>query len=189
MFAHRVRGARFALFSVAVIATVGSCYQASAPPGWLSRPEEARQAFGSWIDIQPRPGSPEQRVAGELIAIDADSVHVLADGRLVSLPTPTPCCVTLTAFRMDYTALQLWTVVGTLSTASHGFGLILTGPVWLLTGTLAASAASYAPRIPSTEPAVLRPFARFPQGIPPGLDRATLRSKPWRIPGEPALRQ
>jgi hypothetical protein len=189
MFAHSVCGARFALFSVAVIASVGGCYRPSAPPGWLSRPEEARQAFGSWIDIQPRPGSPAQRVAGELIAIDADSVHILADGRLLSLPTPSLCCVTLTAFRMDYTALQLWTVIGTLSTASHGVGLILSAPAWVIAGTGAASVASVAPRIRSTDPAALRPFARFPQGMPPGLDRATLRSKPWLIPGEGRLRQ
>ncbi|MDQ3995737.1 MAG: hypothetical protein M3303_01830 [Gemmatimonadota bacterium] len=189
MSAHRARGAGRALFSVAVIASLAGCYRHSAPPGWLPRPEEARRGFGSWIEIQDRPGTPTQAVAGELLAIDADTVHVLADGRLVSLPRTSLCCVTVTAFRMDYSPLQLWAAIGTLSTASHGFGLILTGPVWLLTGTLAASAASYAPRIRSTDPAVLRPFARFPQGIPPGLDRATLRSKPWRMPGEPALPQ
>jgi hypothetical protein len=189
MSARRAQGAARALFAVAMIASLAGCYQHAAPPGWLARPEDARQAFGSWIEIQDRPGTPTQAVAGELIAIDADTVHVLADGRLVSLPTASLCCVTLTAFRMDYAPLQVWAAIGTLSTGSHGVGLILTGPVWLLTGTLAASAASYAPRIRSTEPAVLRPFARFPQGMPPGLDRATLRSKPWRIPSKPALGQ
>jgi hypothetical protein len=189
MSGRRARRAACALFSVAVIASLAGCYRHSAPPGWLARPEDARQAFGSWIEIRDRPGTPTQALAGELIAIDADTVHVLADGRLVSLPRTSLCCVTVTAFRMDYSPLQLWAAIGTLSTASHGFGLILTGPVWLIAGTAAASAASYAPRIRSTDPAALRRFARFPQGMPSGLDRATLRSKPWPILEERRLRQ
>jgi hypothetical protein len=128
-------------------------------------------------------------VQGELIAIDTDTIHVLADGRLVSLARATVCCAELTAFRMELSELQLWTVLGILSTASHGIVLILTAPLWAIAGTAAAASASYAPRIVPTDPVVLQPFARFPQGMPPGLDRRTLRSKPWAIPGERPLRQ
>jgi hypothetical protein len=172
-----------------ILAAAAGCYQSSAPPRWLPSPVEAqRDTFGSWVTVQGQPKT-APLVRGELIAIDTDTIHVLADGRLVSLARAAVCCAELTAFRMDLSELQLWTVLGVVSTASHGVVLILTAPIWAIAGTLAASAASYAPRIISTDPLVLQPFARFPQGIPPGLDRTTLRSKPWVIPGERRLRQ
>jgi hypothetical protein len=178
MSGRRTRTTTLALLAALAIAPAGGCYRSSAPTGWLPRPEEAPgQAFGSWIELQ-RSGTPRPVIEGELIAIDADTVHILTYAGLVSLSRASLCCVTLTAFRMDYSALQLWTALGTLSTLSHGFGLILSAPLWLLTGTLATTAASHAPRIQSTDPAALRPYARFPQGMPPGLDRSTLRRKP-----------
>jgi hypothetical protein len=162
---------------VALAAAVAGCYQSSAPPGWLPTPVQAqRGAFGSWISVQGQPRTPPL-AEGELIAIDTDTIHVLADGRLMSLPRASICCAVLTAYRMDLSGLQLWTAVGTLSTVSHGLVLILTAPMWIIAGTAATSAASYAPRIVGTDPAVLQPFARLPQGIPPGLDRTTIRSK------------
>jgi hypothetical protein len=171
-----------------LLATAAGCYQSSAPPKWLPSPLEAqRDAFGSWIAVQGQPKT-EPLARGELIAIDTDTIHVLADGRLVSVSRASVCCAELTAYRMDVSELQLWTALGIASTVSHGVLLILTAPTWLIAGTVATSAASYAPRIISTDPVVLQPFARFPQGIPPGLDRTTLRSRPWATPGEPRLR-
>lgn len=163
--------------AIAALMAIGGCYQSSAPPGWLPSPTQAeRGAFGSWISVQGQPRTPPL-AEGELIAIDTDTIHVLADGRLMSLPRASICCAVLTAYRMDLSELQLWSVVGTVSTLSHGIVLILTAPLWIIAGTAATSAASYAPRIVGTDPAVLQLFARFPQGIPPGLDRTTIRSK------------
>jgi hypothetical protein len=162
-------------------ATLAGCYQSPAPPRWLPSPMEAqRDAFGSWIIVQAQPKT-VPLAQGELIAVSTDSIHVLSDGRLVSLARTTLCCAELIAYRMDVSELQIWSVLGLVSTVSHGFGLILTAPVWALAGTVATAAASYAPRIVSTDAIVLRSFARFPQGFPPGFDRSTLRSKPWGI--------
>lgn len=173
----------------ALLAAAAGCYQSSAPPRWLPLPADAqRDAFGSWIAVQGQPKT-APLVQGELIAIDTDTIHVLADGRLVSLARAALCCAELTAYRTDLSELQLWSVLGIISTATHGFVLLLTAPMWAIAGIAATSSASHAPRIISTDPVVLRPFARFPQGIPPGLDRTTLRSKPWAIPGERRLRQ
>jgi hypothetical protein len=175
--------------AVALLAAAAGCYQSSAPPGWLPFPIQAqRDAFGSWIRLQGQPKT-LPLAEGELIAIDADSIHVLADGRLLSLARATLCCAELAAYRADLTELQAWSAVGTLSTASHGFFLVFTAPAWLLAGVSATSSASLAPRILSTDPIVLRAFARFPQGIPPGLDRTTLRSKPVQSPASGRLPQ
>jgi len=64
-----------------------------------------------------------------------------------------------------------------LATASHGLILILSAPVWIITSTVAAADASRVPRIMSTSPTALNVFARFPQGLPPGINRATMRPK------------
>jgi hypothetical protein len=179
---------RWLAFAGFLAATAG-CYRSSAPPGWLSSPVQAqRDAFGSWIRVHGQPNT-QPLVQGELIAVDTDSVHVLADGRLVSLGRATLCCAEVTAYRMDLSELQLWSVLGMVSTLSHGFVLILTAPTWIIAGTAATASASYAPRVASIDPVVLRPFARFPQGIPPGLDRSTLRSRPWAIPRGSQLRE
>jgi hypothetical protein len=170
------------LAAVALGGMAAGCFRSTAPRGWLPAAEGASsQAFGSWIRIEDRSRRPAAVTEGELIAVDRDTIHVHSFGRLVSLPRASVCCVTLTAFRLDYSPVAVWAALGTLSTVSHGFGLLLTAPIWMLAGTAAASNASVAPRIRSTDPEVLRRFARFPQGIPPGVDRAALRSKPWPV--------
>lgn len=71
-----------------------------------------------------------------------------------------------------------------MSTLSHGFGLALTGPVWLLSGTLAARADSRAPLITVNSPArwvQAQAYARFPGGLPEGLP-TELPVKPRRQP-------
>jgi len=179
--ANARRVARAAVLAGAWGATAG-CFQTTAPRGWLATPEEAsHQAYGSWVRLEDRSKGAAVAIEGELIAVDRDTIHVLSFARLMSVPRASVCCVTLTAFRMDYGTLAAWGVVGTVSTLSHGFGLILTAPIWAITATSAAAAASRAPRIQSTDPEVLRRFARFPQGMPAVIDRATLRPKPWPI--------
>jgi hypothetical protein len=181
--------AALVLLAAVTAGATAACFRSTAPGGWLPKPEDApRQAFGSWIRMQDRPGAPSTVFEGELIAVDADTVHILFD-RLVSVPRASYCCITVTAFQMDYTPLVVWGLAGTLSTLSHGVGLLLTAPIWALWATSAAASASMAPRVRSTDPAALRPYARFPQGIPPGLDRTTLRSKPWVFPIDRRLRQ
>lgn len=180
MFGGERCGTRLLLSAaIALGATAAGCFRSTAPRGWLPAAEEASyQAFGSWIRLEDRSRRPAVVTEGELIAIDRDTIHVHSFGGLVSLPRASVCCVTLTAFHQEYGSVAAWAALGTLSTVSHGFGLLLTAPIWMLAGTAAASNASVAPRIRSTDPEVLRRFARFPQGIPPGVDRATLRSKP-----------
>jgi len=176
-------GERRAMITLVAVVLLGpaSCYRSPAPRGWLPDPDGAsRDAYGSWIRVEDRSADPGLVVQGELIAVDRDTIHVLGfTPRLVSLPRSSVCCVTLTAFHMNYGPLAAWGGAGTLSTVSHGFGLILTAPLWAIISTAAAASASYAPRVQSTDPEVLRRFARFPQGIPPTLDRPALRPKPW----------
>jgi hypothetical protein len=52
-------------------------------------------------------------------------------------------------------------------------------PMWLKGGPIVASNRSYEPIIDYPEKPLkeFAPFARFPQGLPPGLDRGMIRMK------------
>jgi hypothetical protein len=160
---------------IACLCAGAGCAVSHAPPGWLDAPGHSR-AFGGWIVVERLDG-PEQ-LRGELISIEADSLLVLDDLVLVSLPLACVSKADLTGYAAS-SGIASWTVLGTLSTASHGFLLLLSAPVWLVAGISASAAETHAPHFkhPPSSWEALRPFARFPQGMPPGLSRTSLRPK------------
>ena len=167
--------------SVCVLVFVGGCFRTSAPKGWLPTAVDAqRDAYGGWIQVDFNMGVRRNTVHGELIAATSDSVHVLTSDSLVAVPTGSVVAGTLTAYDAQHGTLRLWTVLGAVSTLSHGFVLVLSAPVWAIAGSLATASASKTPRVESTDPLLLRMYARFPQGLPPGLDVRTLQQKDVR---------
>lgn len=156
-------------------------FHTTAPTGWLPSAEEAqREAYGGWFKMNYGSPAGARTVQGELISATADTVHVLTADSIVAVPTGAVISGTLTTYDAHLGTLRLWTVLGIISTASHGAALVLSAPVWLIAGATATSAASNAPRVESTNPVALRAYARFPQGIPPGLDPRGLRQKDVR---------
>lgn len=155
-----------------------ACFHSTAPERWLSTPDVTqREAYGAWISLQHVQDTSTRTVEGELIAVAQDSLHVLTADSLVSLSMGTLTSATLTTYDARLDRMTIWAVLGAVSTISHGVGLILTFPMWIIAGTGAAASASRAPRIQSVDAAVLQPYARFPQGLPPALDRRALRQK------------
>jgi len=61
--------------------------------------------------------------------------------------------------------------MGALSTLSNGYLLVFTAPLWMIGGTIAAHSQYHAPivKTPNEEWERVRPYARFPQGLPPGF--------------------
>ena len=179
MFASSPR--RTIASTVCVVVIVSGCFRTTAPKGWLPTAEKAQQdAYGGWIKLDFTTGVTPNTVHGELIAATSDSVHVLSSDSLVVVPTASVIAGTLTAYDAQHGALRWWTVLGGLSTLSHGFGLVLSAPVWAVAGSMATASGSKAPRVESTDPTLLRMYARFPQGLPPGLDVRSLRQKDVR---------
>jgi hypothetical protein len=79
--------------------------------------------------------------------------------------------ITVEVYDQDTGGFVLWTVLGTISTISHGYFLVLTAPAWVLTGGGSAMNAEHTDDITVTDQAELdhlTQFARFPQGLPPG---------------------
>ena len=155
-----------------------ACFSTTAPDGWLSTPAVAqREAYGGWIAVERAQDTSKQTVEGELIAVTPDSLYVLTPDSLLSLPMGEITSATLTTYDARLGRLATWTALGAISTISHGVGLVLTFPLWTIAGSTLTASASKAPRVQSADATSLQPYARFPQGLPLGLDRRALRQK------------
>jgi hypothetical protein len=136
-------------------------------------------------------------VAGELIASGSGRLSVLTDhGGLVDVDFARVADLTLGVHDNDFGGIAAWTVLGSLSTISHGFFLIFSLPVWLASGIGAAANESHrglfvcpantrsVPPISMTSCLIdAAAYARFPQGLPPGVGAAQLLG---RAPVAPA---
>jgi hypothetical protein len=116
---------------------------------------------------------------GELIAVEFDTVFVLTESGLQGIFKPYVNSAKLTSYWHGAGGLAGWTFLGIISTASHGIGLILTAPVWLIVGASATAAQTYAPqeKLRDQDWEKLSKFARFPQGLPSDIDRSSIRGK------------
>jgi hypothetical protein len=173
----RARSAANCGLCIALLLSGPACFYSSAPRGWLPDAQGSMtSAHGSWISVVHWSGA---RIEGELLVATSDTIHILPPSLgWTAVPIADATSATLTAYRMPLGPIVGWSVAGTLATISHGYFLMFTAPVWIITGTAGAAAASRAPRIRSLSPDTLRFFARFPHGLPPHVDRASIRGKP-----------
>lgn len=174
----------------------GGCTGLPAPGGWLPTAEENQtSAFGGWVEVWT---TTRGKLAGELLAVSEDTIYLNDRDGVVAFPTRNVRRARVTGYDPRAGDLQRAVLLGTLSTLSHGLVSILSAPAWLLIGLpVAHSAVTGAqvdvspaqpatPRVRGAPPAPeashdwqrLRPWARFPQGMPEGLDRTGLRIKP-----------
>lgn len=157
----------------AVIALVAAAAACAGNPDPRARSLEIvqRDGHGGWIEVTDRTG---RQVAGELIAVELVGVYVLAvvpRSELVFVPKAAIESAKLWAWRANPYLPLGWAGLGTLSTISHGFILVLSAPVWMITGGLASLSEAYAPlfEYPTQSWDRISIWARFPQGLPVGL--------------------
>ena len=154
------------------------CVTSSAPQGWLPSAAEAQEhAFGGWIELETT--NDADVVEGELIAVQADTVFVLNES-LVAIAKSSVLEASLFGYASQWGRLGGWATFGTLSTASHGFFLVFSVPVWLFGGSAAAASQSRQPRLRFTRGAegswaLFSTYARFPLGLPASLSREVLQ--------------
>ncbi len=167
-------------------AMLAACATTSAPPNFLPEPEMAgREVRGGWLELRlTDAGGGELRLAGELLAITADSVWLTSrpdslaaanSGYVIARRAVTSAKLTWWSADTGAGNLGWLTFAGTLSTISNGLLLILSAPTWVLTGSIASATYTFAPRTgldqpPSPEAPDLRSLSRFPAGMPAGLD-------------------
>ncbi|MBI1807349.1 MAG: hypothetical protein HYR76_09900 [Ignavibacteria bacterium] len=164
----------YSIATVMICAFLTSCASTRAPSGWLPDADQARSSmFGGWVEIKSRQG----QIWGELIAVSDDTVFV-ADTTLRAITSTEILSARLVTY--DGGGLMgLSVLLGTLSTISNGGFLILTAPMWLIGGSIAATSRSYDPIIdyPAKPLKQFVPFARYPQGLPPNIDRTTVKMR------------
>lgn len=168
---------------IAVAVVCAACGGNNTPKGWLPTPKESQEtAYGGWIELSYLENAEARGAAGELIAVSADSVWVLTSDQGLVIPTASVREGKLTGYAAQ--SLTGWTLAGTLSSVSNGAFLIFTMPAWLIGGSLANGSESRAAqrKSPPLQWVELAQFARFPQGLPQGLEISGLSRKKGRDP-------
>ena len=164
------------LYTIAFVlacAFLTSCASTHTPSRWLPDPEQAASdTYGAWVEIKSRHGN----IWGELVAVAEETVFV-ADSSLHAIASTDILAAQLLTY--DASGLGWYVPLGTLSTLSNGWFLVFTAPMWIIGGTIAAISRSYDPIIDYPDKLLKQfvPFARYPQGLPPDLDRRAIRMK------------
>jgi hypothetical protein len=170
------------IIAVAALAFFAACATTTAPSAWLpSAADTQTQGFGSWISLTIAGDTLKATLDGELIAVEQHTVLVLTRDSLIAVNQEEISAAKLTSYRSGAGLLTLWTVLGVLSTPSHGWFMGLTVPLWIITGSVSSAGQSFAPqkKYPNLGWHELRQYARFPQGLPRGIDREGLSPKPY----------
>jgi len=159
------------------MASLTACVTSPAPKGWLPLAAKAQaQANGGWISLTCKKTESCGRIDGELIAVGDERMWVLTASGLVDVSRESVANATLATYATGAGQIAGWSALGALSTLSHGAFLIFSAPVWILGGFAATNSETRAGlvRYPQKPLASFRPYARFPQGLPEGLDPAAL---------------
>ena len=170
---------------------LAGCSVSRAPFDWLPNVEDVPEdAFGAWVEIEQS----DTTRYGELIAVDSFYLYVLpvaprdprrsnlldslAAGRLDTIPRSAIRAGRLYWFDSDWERLALMSLAGTAGSLSHGAALIISWPFWIIGGFVSSSTRSKEPLLeyPGSTWDAWTAYARFPQGMPPGVDR--LRPRP-----------
>ena len=159
---------------------LGGC-ATTAPKGWLPTVEEKpTDVYGSWLDLELSGSRKPERVLGELLGANADSLWVLAwDG-----PRALECARIQRGIVQDYQPedgkVRSITLGASLVVPFiNGFWAMFTWPLWWIAGGISNHGLRSDARLilPLTDWNQLAAHARFPQGIPPGLDLSTLEPR------------
>ena len=167
------------------------CATTYAPADWLPKTEDIpKNIYGGWITIITETNSLDSedlgmQYSGEFIAEDSSTVFLLYD-TLYQIPKNKIKSSILELDSKNATGYGLWTAGGIVSTISHGFFLIISAPVWLVTGIPTTILESSRDRYEAEYPDEIywnevKKFARFPQGVD-GIDLRQL--KPYNITPE-----
>ncbi len=140
--------------------------------------------YGGWIDLSYRGPNGLTRVMGELIAVTGDTVWIKDASGGTVFPTSEVADGRLTWYDSKAGQVGAIAAVGVLSTVSNGLLLVFTAPLWIIVGSTAAAVQSRIPmeEAPPVRWSELSAFARFPQGMPSGVELSELSSKPGSFP-------
>ena len=159
----------------------------SAPIGCAT--SGALPVGGRQVQVTPRPDTGSKKVEGELIAVDEERIWVLGEEQVITIPVSTVQLVRLQRHSMNGKRVGQWSVLGALVTGGalaiacgsvEGSGcgkvFLAVGATWAIGGAIAASTIRSSSKIQlDVRTRSLQPYARFPQGLPEGVDLSKLQ--------------
>jgi hypothetical protein len=142
------------------------CASNPAPRGALPTPEQLETtARGGYILVKLRNGA---ETRGELLAAQGDQVWVATSGGVRAIPVPQIDTMRMALYQTGELSMSGWGAAGTISTISHGFWLVFSVPIWVITTGISAGVESRRALMdyPDEPLAKFAPWARYPQGMP-----------------------
>ena len=157
-----------------------ACVRNPTPNLWLPTAAESQtQAFGGWATVtwpaKPKPPA----LHGELIAVGPDRLWILADSGVQEVAKSAVESVVVDGYRQDVgPVVKAWTL-GSVLAITNGYWSVFTIPIWAAAGSHALREAwSYARvQFPSQPWEAMSRYARFPQGLPAGVDLRAIQAK------------
>ncbi len=179
------------VIGLAILGLCLGCATSTAPRGWLPSATEAQfTVYGAWIKIIYSADGRSHEADGEFIAVSDDSLYYLDHSGLQSIRLYTVSKAKVTAYDAQHGVLGAWTILGTLSTGSHGMLAAATAPLWIIFGTISTAVRSHEPvsSIGAKDWSELKMYARYPAGLPESLNRSQLRMKTSLAPSRRSRR-
>ncbi|UCD38592.1 MAG: hypothetical protein JSW54_03685, partial [Fidelibacterota bacterium] len=182
---------------VVVIALFGGCASNPAPKDWLPTPADAQTtAYGGWIRVWTSEGALLPAYQGELLAVETGTIRVLArQGELWTIGEDQVVKAEMIPHNPELDQITKWTLLGAILTVpifpaligsesslgSHGVFFVFSAPIWLAMGAFSSHVhyRSVCIQVSQADLQTLRAYARFPQGVPEGVDSQLLRPKPY----------
>jgi hypothetical protein len=150
--------------SLCLAFTLAACLS-NPDPRMPSVDDTQKSPFGGWIAVTHKDGVV---IHGELLAIDADKIWVYSTtNQTESLSLHDVTKAELFKYEADW-GIGLWGFLGSVSTISHGFFLVFSFPIWVISSSVVAAIESYHVRLRLPEDNIdeLAKWARYPQGMP-----------------------
>lgn len=180
---------RASLAAAAAALVLGGCAVAPGPREYLPSAKEAvHTARGGWVEVvrrEPDPTFGERRIAaGELLAASADTLHVLTEAGALTVVRGPLDRVTLVGEYNRAGERSAVSAVLSLFCLSNGWFALGTMPLNWIVGAADSHAQSRVGVLEIREGpwGACRSRARFPQGLPPGLDPNRLTLQRYRAP-------
>lgn len=134
----------------------------------------ARDVHGAWVELRREDRFGAVIADGELLAVSPDSLFVQTRSRFLAVAVSDVAGIWAARYQSGATLVTAWSLFGALSTVTHGYGMAISLPVWILTGAVSYSVQEHEGTlyVEASEVSEFRKYARFPQGLPERFPRA-----------------
>ena len=166
--------------AAAVVLLLAGCATAPGPrQHLLTAPEVVRTAWGGWVEVRRRDGGSESAqllAAGELLAASADTLHLLTQAGLSTVVRMPEDRVILVCEHNRAGEVAGVGFLQSLACVFNGWFMWITMPLTWVAGAIDSQTQARVGvvKIDAGTWDVCRECARFPQGMPPGLDPSRL---------------